>query len=196
MTQSDVVLFGIAILISFCLLFASFVVASWVRRNAIGKSPYTGAPLRAGSDLSYYSAKKILEFLFNRQDYDNPIIDLKRSAYCRDTGRIFANCLTWYGTLDVDWNFIQKRFPGSFVSWGSLNRDQQLAVLKEHYSLEGFQTEKSSRFSAPKDIEPEFIFAKPGPLYVDFNTKILVGWQIVPDTEFEVLIVQRPKSKP
>lgn len=195
-TQSDVVLLSVGLLVSFCLLFAACIIGVWARRHAIGKSPYTGVPLRRGSDLPYYSAKKILEFLFFRQEYDNQIIDLKKAAYCRETGRVFPNAVTWYGTLEVNWDFIQKRFPGNFVSWGSLTQDEIVAVCKAHGSLEGFQTDKSSIHPAPKDVDQECIFAKPGPLYVDIKTKVLVGWQCVPDTEFEVLIVQRPKRNP
>jgi hypothetical protein len=44
----------------------------------------------------------------------------------------------------------------------------------------------------PTLIEAKYAFTKPGPLYVDISTNVLVGWQIVPDTELEVLVVQKP----
>ena len=34
---------------------------------------------------------------------------------------------------------------------------------------------------------------RPGPLYVDIETKVLLGWKVVPGTDLEVLIVQKPK---
>jgi methionyl-tRNA synthetase len=36
---------------------------------------------------------------------------------------------------------------------------------------------------SPRAIESEFAYTKPGPLYVDINTNILLGWQVVPGTE-------------
>jgi len=95
-------------------------------------------------------------------------------------------------TVKVDWTFLQKRYPGIWVSWGSLNSDQQRAISDAHESLEGFQTEVSSPSPAPRAIEPEYAYTKPGPLYVDIQTKVLLGWKVVPGTELEVLIVQKP----
>jgi hypothetical protein len=96
----------------------------------------------------------------------------------------------------VDWNFLQKRYPGKYVSWGSLTEDQKKEVREQHVSLEGFQTEFSCPEPMPRAIEPKYAFIKPGPLYVDIDHKVLLGWKEVPGTEMEVLIVQKPKPKP
>jgi hypothetical protein len=92
----------------------------------------------------------------------------------------------------VDWTFLQKRYPGHWVSWGSLSKEQQEAIRDVHESLGKFQTQESSPTPAPRAVEPEYAYTKPGPLYVDLETKILLGWQVVPGTDFEVLIVQKP----
>jgi hypothetical protein len=160
--------------------------------RAMGISPYTGIPLRRATDLTYFAAERVLRFLYEFQQYDNRIFKLSRAAYCRETGRIFTNCVTWLDTVKVDWTFLQKRYPGSYVSWGSLNKDQQQAVRDAHESLEGFQTEISSPTPSPRGIEPEYAYTKPGPLYVDIETKVLLGWMVVPSTDLEVLIVQKP----
>lgn len=193
--QIDVVFYGVLILLAFFLLVAVFFFSSWIVRHERALSPYTGMPLRIGSELPYDSKRRILQFLYEKHEYDNRIFELSRSAVCRDTGRVFPNCITWLGTMKVNWTFLQKRFPGQYVSWGSLNDTQQGAIREAHGSLEGFQTEASSKNPAPSEIEPEFAFAKPGPLYVDINTKIVLGWQCVPDTMFEVLIVQKPRKR-
>lgn len=124
--------------------------------------------------------------------YDNRIFDINRAAFCRELGRLFPDSLTWYNSISVDWNFLRKRYPGNYISWGSLTSEQQQLVREMHDSLEGFQTEMSSPDPAPRAVTPEYAFIKPGPLYIDYETKILLGWKIIPGTEFEVLIVQKP----
>lgn len=152
-------------------------------------------PLRNASDLPYESARKILQFLYDKHEYDNRIFDIKKAAFCRETGRIFPNSVTWLNTINVDWTFLKKRYPGNYVSWGSLTASQQEAIKNAHKSIEAYQTLHSSSKTAPSEIEAEYAFAKPGPLYVDIETKTLLGWQCVPDSQFEVLILQKPKKK-
>lgn len=138
--------------------------------------------------------KKILRFLYERQEYDNRIINLSNAVICRETGRVFSNVITWYDTVELDWSFINKRYPGHYVSWGSLNDLQQVVIREAHFSLSDFQTNFSCPNPSPKAVTPEYIYVKPGPLYVDMQTKVLVGWQCVPDSDFEVLIVQQPQK--
>lgn len=178
------------------LSFAFFALLFWIgwkltqRTQAL--SPYTGLPLRRLNEVSYYSAEKILRYLFELKQYDNRIIKLKKAAFCRETGRIFQDCVTIFDTIKLDWTFLHKRYPGNWISWGSLNDEQKKAIKDVHDSLEKFQIYESSTNPIPRMIEPEYIYTRPGPLYVDLETKILLGWQIVPGTEFELLIVQKP----
>lgn len=191
-TSTEVVLFSLAILAVFFLLFFAFWFGWWISRREASLSPYTGLPLRRATDLSYASMEKVLRFLYDKHQFDNRIFEMKSAAICRETGRIFTNCVTWFDTINVDWSFIQKRYQGQYVSWGSLNEDQQRAIRDIHESLEGFQTEFSSPVPSPRMIEPQYAFEKPGPLYVDVNTGVLLGWKCVPETELEVFIVQKP----
>ncbi len=191
-TTGWVLLLSIAIVATLAFLIFVFWFGWWMSSRAMGVSPYTGVPLRRATDLSYYAAEQALLFLYNFQQYDNRIFKLSRAAYCRETGRIFTECVTWMDTVKVDWTFLQKRYPGIWVSWGSLNSDQQRAIRDVHESLDGFQTEISSPTPAPRAIESEYAYTKPGPLYVDIQTKVLLGWKVVPGTELEVLIVQKP----
>ena len=189
----NTVLFSLVILLVFMLFCGIFFFGIWLNRRPLSVSPYSRLPMRRGSDLSYYAAEKLLRFLYETHQYDNRIISLKRAAVCRETGRVFSNAVTWYDKIELDWTFLQKRYPGAYVSWGSLSPEQQESIRNIHDSLEGFQTGFSSPNPAPKAIEAKYALAKPGPLYVDINTKVLLGWKCIPNTDLEVLIVQKPK---
>lgn len=194
--ESDVstwfLLLAAAVLVTFVILGFTFWFIWRAFRQVGGVSPYTGVPLRRALDLPYYTIETTFRYLNSYHQYDNRIFSLKKAAFCRDTGRIFQNAVTWYDAIKVDWSFLRKRYPGYYVSWGSLTRDQQQLIRESHDSLEGFQTEFSCPYPLPREITPEYIYTKPGPLYVDFGSKILLGWKVVPGTNLEVLIVQKP----
>lgn len=192
-SDSDVIVFSVGVLVAFLLLFAAFCVGMWLSKREYSPSPYSKLPLRRATGLSYYTLEKVLRYLYDYHEYDNRIFDVRKASFCRETGRIFQNSITWYDIISVDWNFLQERYPGHYVSWGSLTIDQQNAVRERHDSLEGFQTIYSSSQPSPRDIEKEYALMKPGPLYVDVNTTVLLGWKEVPGTDMEVLIVQKPK---
>lgn len=195
-SPTDVMLFGFAILGVFFVLFAAFWIGWRLSHRRTCLSPYSGMPLRRCSDLSYYCVERVLRYLYELEDYENRIFDLRKASFCRETGRVFPNSLTWFDTISVDWNFLQKRFRGNYVSWGSLTPEQQQMVRDKHEPLKGFQTEHSSKVANPRAIEPQFALMQPGPLYVDIDSYVLVGWKAVPGTNLEVLIVQRPKLPP
>lgn len=190
--DQEIFYFFVLLFFTFLVLIVNFFWKIWVESEWSSPSPYTGRALRFGSEIHWITAEKVLRYLYNQTDYYNQMFDVTRAALCRDTGRLFPSAVTWYGTLKVDWTFLQKRYPGNFVSWGSLTELQQLKVRDKHGSLEGFQTEFSSPTPSPRAIEPEYAYKKPGPLYVDIDTFVLLGWKQVPDTDLEVLIVQRP----
>lgn len=193
-SSSDIAFFSVTILIVFLLLFATFCFGWWMSTRTGSVSPYSGLPLRRGSDLSYDAMEKVLRFLYKMHQYDNRMFDLNKAAVCRETGRVFPNSISWYDIIRVDWNFLKKRYPGNWVSWGSLTREQQEYIRDAHNTMDGFQTIFSSTNPAPRAIEPRYALEKPGPLYVDIDTRILMGWKCVPDSELEVLIIQKPKK--
>lgn len=194
MSESEVVIFGLAILSAFTLLIVIFWVGHWIRSQPSSFSPYIDQPLRRCSSLSYFTKEQILRYLFFLREYDNRIFDLEKAAFCRVTGRIFPNCVTWYDRIKLDWSFLQKRHPGHWVSWGSLTDEQQRAILDAHHKLEGYQFDFSCPVPSPSNITPEYAVTVPGPLYVDLETKVLMGWKVVPETDFEVLIVTKPRG--
>lgn len=191
-TTTWVILLSLGILATIAIL--CFVLwLTWRASQGIqGVSPYTGRPLRRATDLPYFSVEKVFLYLHGYHQYDNSIFSLKKAAFCRETGRFFPNSVTWYNSIKVDWNFLRNRYPGHYVSWGSLTVDQQRLIRESHDSLDGYQTEKSCPNPIPRAVTPEYSYLKPGPLYVDFQTKVLLGWKVIPGTEFEVLIVQKP----
>lgn len=187
-----VLVLALAILLTFAFLFFVFWLGWQVSKGSYGASPYTGTPLRYASDLSFFVKEQVAHYLLNLHQYDNRGFKFNRASFCRETGRIFPNSVNFLGVIHVDWTFLNKHYPGHYVSWGSLNKDQQQAVRDSHDSLEGFQTEYSSPAPAPRAIAPEYVYTKPGPLYVDIGTRILLGWKEIPETGVEVLIVQKP----
>lgn len=194
-SNARVIFFAFAVLIFFALLFAAFYLAWWWSQRPQAVSPYSGMPLRRASDLNYFTKEKVYGFLRDMREYDNRTFKFNKAALCRETGRLFPDCVTWYDKIRLDWSFIQKRYPGQYVSWGSLTRDQQDAVRKNHISLEGYQIDFSCSNPSPRLVDPDYVYAHPGPLYVDINTHVLLGWKTVPGTEVEVLVVQKPKKK-
>lgn len=195
LTEEDLIFLGVAVVVVFLLLLYYFFMGLKHNSTEICLSPYTGYPLRKASDIHWETKEKVLRFLYRKKDFANRIFDFERAAMCRETGRIFPDCINWWGKINLDWTFINKRFPGNYVSWGSLNRDQQDFIRDKHLSLEGYQTHYSSQNPSPKKVEREYALMKPGPLYVDLETGILIGWKCVPDTDLEVLTVQRPSEQ-
>lgn len=163
-----------------------------LQRIAVGNSPYTGTPLRHGDNLSYSALGAFNRYMRMMAHPDNPPVDLRKAAICVKTGRVFPEALDLFRTLKVNWDFLAKRHPGNWVSWGSLTEEQKAAVKKAHISIEGFQTERSCPKAKPEEIEPFYAHLKPGPLYVDLKTFKLLGWKQVPKSELEALIVQNP----
>lgn len=155
-------------------------------------SPYSGFPMRRAQDISNDTKALVYRYLESYHEFDNQPINYQNALFCRETGRIFPECRSWFGWDKVDWTFLQKRYPGNYLSWGSLPPDHQRELREAHGSISGYQTEKSSTQPSPRAVEPAYAFLKPGPLYVDVQTKILLGWKEVPGTDLEVLIVQKP----
>lgn len=191
-TDRDIAMFSLLLFGILAGLVAYFFVSFWKSNRRMDVSPYTGLPLRSASELTYATKDKLSRYLQGLKDFENRDIDLDRAAFCRETGRIFPECVTWTGAIKIDWTFIAKRFKGDFVSWGSLSAEKKREVRDAHGSLEGFQTEFSSKIPSPRLVEESLAVAKPGPLYVDPETKILMGWKEVPGTGVEVLFVQKP----
>lgn len=187
-------MFGVVLfLVLFGLVFYFFYSFIAFHRTS-DPSPYSGMPLRPGKELTYSVQNIINSYLNSLHDFDNRPIDFSKASFCRETGRIFSNSITWSGAIKVDWSFIRNRYRGHFVSWGSLSPEKQKEIVDAYPVMYGFQKEMSSKNPSPRLVEEAFALTKPGPLYVDPDTKILLGWRIVPDTDFEVLIVQKPFS--
>lgn len=196
--------------VSIIALFATFVgvlagllgllLLSWKQKNAFERgSPYSKEPLIYGGDIAKTLERFINDFLKSQPEPDNPPIDMQKAVICRGTGRVFAEAVLVKGSrlqVRLDWGFLERRFAGSYVSWGSLSEFEQskLKLLHGGY-LEGYQIENSSKRLRPQDAEEYFKQLAPGPLYVDRLKGTLLGWKKVPGTDFEVLVVQRPKFK-
>jgi hypothetical protein len=164
----------------------------WVSIKKGSPCPYTGKPMKLGVDIAASVQQYVEAFMLSHEQPENKPFDFRFAAISEETGRIFPDCVKKAEIVSLDWSFIQKRHRGKFVSWGSLSEIEQGHIKLLHESLVGFQTEKSCLNPVPKDVTAEFSLLKPGPLYVDRETKVLLGWKEVHGTEFEVLIVQKP----
>jgi hypothetical protein len=186
----------ITVFISFIVILAIFLSLTWVGWKREGRRgdtcPYTHEPMRLGVDVAASLNFYVNAFLQEQERPNNPDIDFGKAAYCPKTGRIFPNCVQAGEQISLSWNFIQKRYKGAFVSWGSMSPEEQGVVKLLHESVDEFQTEKSSPKLRPEDVEEEYALTSPGPLYIDKATRVLMGWKKVPGTYFEVLVVQSP----
>ena len=186
----------VVVILSFVLLLSMLVgliiFAHWRGRKRGSTSPYTKQPMSLGVDIAVSIQTHIEGFMASLPQPENEPFDLKKSAVCRETGRIFPQCVTPAEYIHLKWDFLHKRYPGKYVSWGSLTETEKATIRVCHESLEGFQTEISCPKPLPNEIDPYYAVVKPGPLYVDLSSKILLGWKVVPGTEFEVLVVQKP----
>jgi hypothetical protein len=174
-------------------IFSTFLWYGWfVSKKRGSRSPYSKQVMSLGVDKAASVVRLVEGFLLNHSQPENAPFDFTKAAICEQTGRIFPNAVKRGELIQLDWSFLQKRYPGSYVSWGSLTETEQAVIRMCHESMRGFQTQSSCPRPLPKEIDSYHALLKPGPLYVDKSTKILLGWQEVPGTPFEVLIVQKP----
>jgi hypothetical protein len=188
------------LLISFFLVLAILGALLWygwyISKTRGAVCPYTKGPLVLGTDVAPSIIAFVDGFLLGQPQPENEPFDFARAAVCEKTGRIFPNCVMRGERIRLDWSFLQKRYPGNYVSWGSLSQIEQWQVRRCHESMAGFQLEGGSTMPLAKDIDLYHARKKPGPLYVDKTTKVLLGWKEVPGTRFEVLVVQKPLYEP
>lgn len=180
-------------LIAFLGLGLFFFFCYWLTNRRGSVSLYAGGELVAGTQISFEAMQKAYQFILSQNNSSNPVYDFEKAAVCRSTGRIFPSCINCFGIVCVSWDFIEALCPGKWQSWGSLSLEQKKKVWEVHKSLDGFQAERSSPQALPKQIESYYASLKPGPLYVDLESKNLAGWKCVPDTNLEVFIVQKAK---
>lgn len=193
----SIALFALFVITFFFLLCLYAFYVFWLVPTRPAISPYTKQPLRYGEDVKLSSVEAVMRFLhYDVGGFDNKVFAMKKAMVCRETGRIFQDSVNIFGRAKVDWTFLQKRCPGTWISWGSLTDEQKQDVLDSQGKVEGFQLERSCPHPSPRAVTEEYIYLKPGPLYVDLKTKALLGWKCVPGTFFEVLVVQRPGDKP
>lgn len=193
--SSAILLIVILSLIAIALMTFFFWLGYWWVNRRSSYCPYVRQRLEPATLLSYEVVERAHEFMSHLNSEENPAFELKHASVCRETGRIFPDTVSPNGVIQVKWDFLQQRFPGRWVSWGSLNEAQQRRVRASHVTLRGYQTEASSPQASPRAIRLPYTLTKPGPLYVDLNNFNLMGWKQVPGTNFEILVVQTPKRR-
>ncbi|SCA58719.1 Uncharacterized protein AB751O23_AL_00190 [Chlamydiales bacterium SCGC AB-751-O23] len=192
---SSMAIFWVIVLGISALIFLFSLTGWWIFNGRIGKSPYLGGILLNGYEISFPAIEKMHQFFLKYHNADNPIFDLNKATVCKTTGRIFPDTLGFSGAKTTAWSFINKAHSGNYVSWGSLTNTEKnkfLNLLPD--SIKDFQIEQSSEESNPEKASEFHQALKPGPLYVDLEQGVLVGWKCVPETVLEVLIVQQTKN--
>lgn len=194
MAAATAILFVLGMI--FCSLgLATLYYMGWWLTNRPGSySPYSKRPMVLGNQLSFEAVEKVHNFLLSQPDGENLVFDLTRAAVCRETGRIFPDAVNSFDVIKLKKNFVSGVYPGKFVLWGTLSFEFQESLREKHHSLEGFQTQGFDRESDFTKEDRVRGFVKPGPLYVDVETGVVIGWKRVLGTELEVFIVQKPKS--
>lgn len=183
-----------ATLVGILSFLAGILVIGWALTTTVKypKCPYTGLPLQPAFAIPLPTKQKIYAYLRDFGGFDNRPFRFAKAAFDRESGRIFQDCVDWKGKMELDWTFLLKKYQGQWISWGSLSEEMKRKVKERHSTIDGFQTERSSPEPSPTKVESMYVYTKPGPLYVDINSMVLMGWKLVPDTSVEVLIVQQP----
>jgi hypothetical protein len=192
-------LFLVELLIALLLFAVVFGIGYWITQRPHTRSPFTDSPLLSASNLSFQAMQKVHSFVHALPLGSICKLDLNEAGVCRQTGRIFPNCTNRFGIVILPKNYLELYYPAKLIPWSALSSEQQTLIRQQHITLEKFQI--SWYNSSQPSVNSKFIYdssyllTKPGPLFVDLATATLVGWQCVPDTELELLIIQRPKEK-
>jgi hypothetical protein len=172
---------------------AAFFYIGWHFFNRPGtKSPYADIFLNDAATLTYDAVRHVHAFMTMLPQPENAFFDITKAAVCKTTGRLFPDSIGKRGVVTLKKSLIQQRYPGRYMLWETLTEQQKSLVIAAHDTMEGFQLQGSATSSRPYEIRRCYRRLKPGPLYVDRKTNILVGWKNVPETDLEVLVVQKP----
>ena len=170
---------ALGFIIFFSLIIGATYYLYWRTHLKGRKSPFSGKILARGEEIFYASAEKIHLFSSELSQPENAPIDLTKAVFCRETNRIFSSSINAFGEIDLTRNYLKKYYSSKLVSWFRLRESEKLKLASMHTSLEGFQVGKG-------------LF--PGPLFVDKKRSILVGWKRIPETEMEIIVIQKPKN--
>ncbi len=157
------------------LLLAVFGLGWYVTNRQGARSPFSGKPMIRGHDLTFEAVARLRTHLGKAPQPENPDFQWTHSVVCRETGRVFTDVVNRWGVARVSSNYLKRRYPGTYTPWTALQPSERQAVLARHpqgigaYELDG--------------------------LYVDLTTKTLLGWQRVPETGLQILIVNKPEPR-
>ncbi len=169
---------AVGLLLFSALLISTLYYLYWRTHLKGRKSPFSGQNLARGKGILYPSAEKIHLFSSQLSVPENEEIDLSKAAFCRQTNRIFPNAITVFDEINVRRDYLSKYYSSKLTPWFLLSDAFRKEIENAHSSLDGFQIGKS---------------LKPGPLFVDKKNRTLVGWKQIPETEMEILVIQKLK---
>jgi hypothetical protein len=186
-----VYLIGIAFFFIGCVsLFLFFGGGWWIFFKKRAKSPFSNTFLEPCEKvLSFAAIEKVFRFLNRIHDEYNERFDLKRATICLKTGRIFPNTINRFGIIKIPENYIIHYAKTPLILYASLDKKIKGFLYEKDKVLQGYQT-YTNLDSSKLEIEKSVELMKPGPLYLDPKTGFFLGWQIVPGTSLELLVVK------
>ena len=172
--------FTLGMIIGGIALILFFLGGWWLFNRTGSKSPFTNGEMRKGIDVSYSAVQKIYAFISNFDPILNPRFDIKKAVICKQTGRIFPKSVNSFGVICIPKYYIKHYAKGSWLEWSELTQEQQLDYKhRGTHLLKGYIMRKHNQ---------------PGLLYVNLEHRLLMGWQQVPGTDFELLIKNKVES--
>jgi hypothetical protein len=150
-----------------------FFWIGWWRTNRVGGKSFsmTGGELAPGDLIAFHSVQRVHDFMLSKPQPENTPFKPKDAAVCRETGRVFPNARDGFGVIRVKSSYPNRRWKGSWVLWKELSRAERSRVEGKHGDLSAYESEG---------------------LYADPFDALIMGWQKVPGTELQVLIVEKP----
>ena len=164
---------------SFCLI-ALFWFGWRMTQRSHSVSPYTGIPLRRTTEISYYSAERILKYLYDLHQYDNRIFKSNRLLFAGKRGGFFKIASPGMMSSASIGISCRNGIPAT-MSPGEAYQETQDAIREAHASIwMDFRQRNPPPLLSAHDRTGICLY-KTGPLYVDPETKVLLGWKKSPE---------------
>lgn len=193
--QSTLLLLVIGLCTGALLLFSFWYVGwrlLWQGRKT--KSPFSHYEYLMPAEQLHFTAMQYVHQFLQNHPYSQMKVDLTSTLVCRKTGRIFSCDTKCRRTMKSAECYLMQHYSGVLVPWSTLNQEQKQNFVARHSCLKHFQLHPSGANTAFSYSDWTSADMKPGPLFVDLEAGVAVGWQCIPHTNLEIIIVQPPSK--
>ncbi len=173
MSTAFVVALGVgALFLAISLLFLFFFLG-WFFTNRTGSvSPYSGELLRPATSLTFTSFQRVLKFLEQYDEKDNPSLNIHTTSVCPQTGKLLPQTVTGFGVIRYRNSWVKRHFSRTTVPWHRLSPAERESLSRRC----NLQT---------------MTLADLASISVDLKGEALLSWKEVPETSLQVLICER-----